>query len=472
VVRLRRSPLFHCVAVVLQHLITWVSCSVLRSWGLVGVPTENSHNYYWLFAMIADFHVLYYRLYYSFPYLIKLPAWAYCCRMVNTRARVNGNGAGIGHGRGTAAGGDRSVDYGRGGNAEDAASSVGSVADTVSIQEMRAELAANRAEMQRMRDALRAVGIRQDDSDPNYRVTATDADSHSVTESRFRRARDEPVGMRYEDFVICRPPSFAGGDDQGACKRWVIEMEQVFDSGDFPADQLVYFAVRKLEGEALDWWNTMNQRNPFGNRGRMTWDRFVERLYDRFCSRGAVRGFEKEFPNLEKGNFSVELYNFSFMEKLSFARHHFRDEKALIDCYIEGLPSIHRGMVRSKFTLNAAMEEARKIEYDLCTKSTVGTGGEKRKFDDSGSSWKKNNRFSSSGKDKGKSSDSGISCNGCGKLGHVVKDCRANDIVCYKCGEKGHYAGNCIKPRVAAAGVPAGNKYAARAKGKSVWDDR
>jgi hypothetical protein len=67
--------------------------------------------------------------------------------MVTTRVNANGNGTGIGRDRGTATGGDRNVGRGRGVNAEDVTSGLSSAADTVSVQEMQAELAANRAEM-------------------------------------------------------------------------------------------------------------------------------------------------------------------------------------------------------------------------------------------------------------------------------------------------------------------------------------
>ncbi|GKD55725.1 hypothetical protein Tco_1289112 [Tanacetum coccineum] len=52
----------------------------------------------------------------------------------------------------------------------------------------------------------------------------------------------------------CKPPSFKGSTEPLDCLRWILKMEQTFDSWEFIEAQMLKYAIRKLDREALEWW--------------------------------------------------------------------------------------------------------------------------------------------------------------------------------------------------------------------------
>ncbi|HEY5235573.1 MAG TPA: hypothetical protein VIJ14_05305, partial [Rhabdochlamydiaceae bacterium] len=112
--------------------------------------------------------------------------------------------------------------------------------------------------------------------------------------------------------------------------------------------------------------------------------------------------------------------------------------------------------------MEAAMEMARRVEDDLRSVEPQEKGGEKRKWEGpSGSSNKK--KFDKRAEQKGKIA---LKCRRCGKMGHVIKDCRSKEVICYNCQEMGHFASQCPKPKV--GNVDAGKRNEVpKAKGRA-----
>lgn len=197
-----------------------------------------------------------------------------------------------------------------------------------------------------------------------------------------------------------------------------------------------------LEGEDLDWWESVDQTLTEEIRDRLSWIVFVEKLNSRFCSEGAMQPNEKEFLNMQKCSLTVAKYNTSFTEKLQIARHLCPLKRSLIARYVEGLPYPYQSVVRGQTTLEAAMEEARRVEDDLRVLNPQEKGGEKRKWEGSiGSSNKKvTNNF--------KGGKITMKYRRCGKMCHMMKDCRSREVICYNCQEMGHFASQCTNPKV------------------------
>ncbi|KAL4564370.1 hypothetical protein LXL04_028431 [Taraxacum kok-saghyz] len=98
------------------------------------------------------------------------------------------------------------------------------------------------------------------------------------------------------------------------------KMEQTFRSADFTEDQKVNYAVRMFEGEALAWWDSVDQLLTKATRMAMTWEIFNNKVKERYCSFGAMQRVEREFLALQKGTTSIAKYNTVFTEKLQFVR--------------------------------------------------------------------------------------------------------------------------------------------------------
>ncbi|PWA34984.1 reverse transcriptase domain-containing protein [Artemisia annua] len=142
-------------------------------------------------------------------------------------------------------------------------------------------------------------------------------------------------------------------------------MDQTFDSGVFTEAQRVSYAIRMLEGSALQWWNSVSRTLSANARASLTWEAFSNKIKTKYCSRGAIQRIERDFLNLKKGNMNIDQYNTAFTEKLQFANKLCPDEESKVARYVEGLPYEYRTSVWSKTTLEAAMEERNSLKMTL-----------------------------------------------------------------------------------------------------------
>ncbi|PWA43778.1 hypothetical protein CTI12_AA531610 [Artemisia annua] len=172
-------------------------------------------------------------------------------------------------------------------------------------------------------------------------------------------------------------------------------MERNFDSWEFTEPQMVKYAIRMLDGEALEWWNS---------------------IMTKYYGPGAVRRIEREFISLQNGNISIDKYNTAFTEKLQFAMRLCPHEKSKVDRYVQGLPYEYRIAVRIRNTLEEAMDASKVVEDDLIAKD-------------------------------GKS----VGCRRCGKMGYIMRDCTSTEVLCYNRKEMGHIAIDCPKKKTGGA---------------------
>src|SRR3954471_5056612 len=65
-----------------------------------------------------------------------------------------------------------------------------------------------------------------------------------------------PIGPDFRAFFIMDPPEFAGGLDPVVAHDWLASMERIFQEIQFNEEEKVIFAMQKMKGPALRWWNT------------------------------------------------------------------------------------------------------------------------------------------------------------------------------------------------------------------------
>nr|XP_043625540.1 uncharacterized protein LOC122596965 [Erigeron canadensis] len=143
---------------------------------------------------------------------------------------------------------------------------------------------------------------------------------------------------------------------------------------------------------------------------------------------------------------------------MTFCPHLCGTEAATVTRFVNGLPAEYRGFCRSKTTLSLAVDEAKRVEYDLGSRVRKdGNSGFKRSNDrSSGSNKRFKGNSSNSSNDKrigtwcdrcrskhtGQCTISTLRCNRCTATGHLAKDC-TGEARCYRCKKTGHQIADC-----------------------------
>ncbi|PWA86609.1 hypothetical protein CTI12_AA139090 [Artemisia annua] len=261
------------------------------------------------------------------------------------------------------------------------------------IEELERELGRKNDELAEMRQAMIDAGLLVNRSGRNDRreyEAESELNRYGDRTQNYDRHAYNSRGSTFESFMKCKPPSFKGSTEPLDCLRWILKMEQTFDSGEFTEPQMVKYAIRMLDGEALEWWNCVSLALSRTSRDNMTWDAFSNKIKTKYCGPCAVQRIEREFLSLQRGNMSIDKYNTTFTEKLQFAMRLCPDEKSKVDRYVQGLPYEYRTAVRIKNTLEEAMDASKVVEDDLISKDgKLGFVGEKRKWDGTSGSSKK-----------------------------------------------------------------------------------
>ncbi|GKD09426.1 zinc finger, CCHC-type, retrotransposon gag domain protein [Tanacetum coccineum] len=79
----------------------------------------------------------------------------------------------------------------------------------------------------------------------------------------------------------------------------------------------------------------------------MTWEEFKEILINKICPEGELKKLKQEFLYLDKGDMSMREYTTHFNAKSRFAKHHVQTEERRIHCYIWGMNSGIRELVKA-----------------------------------------------------------------------------------------------------------------------------
>ncbi|KAI3514654.1 hypothetical protein L1887_13250 [Cichorium endivia] len=274
----------------------------------------------------------------------------------------------------------------------------------------------------------------------------------------------------FKDFNSCKPPTYNGTLDPVVLHNWVIEIEMAFYACQCGDDQRVNFAITTLKETALEWWLETKEMMEMHVLESLTWDVFLEKMKERFCTKEEIRDLERKFLDLKKDKMTITEYNAKFRKLLSFARRLAPDEATKVDQYVGGLPWNYRLNFEAA-TLEVAMRKARKIEKTLeeRDKERPQFANKRKESHDSrgkGTFDQKKQKFegkSKGGETQNKNKDE-VVCFKCGDKGHFANAC-PKGFKCYNCGEVGHKASECTSKEKGSSG--GGRKEAPRTRGRA-----
>ncbi|KAI3523204.1 hypothetical protein L1887_01262 [Cichorium endivia] len=248
--------------------------------------------------------------------------------MVNTRSMIDGQGGGAG---------------------DEAQSQPISLA---SIEKMMLDLLAKQEEKMvgKMKELIEDQEVRLRDEVKNLFGDNTASGGHDTSSSYDSMQHGPPsinisqdmVAPRkkcgFKDFNSCKPPTYNGTLDPVVLHNWVIEIEMAFYACQCGDDQRVNFAITTLKETALEWWLETKEMMGMHVLESLTWDVFLEKMKERFCTKEEIRDLERKFLDLKKDKMTITEYNAKFRKLLSFARRLAPNEATKVDQYVVGLP--------------------------------------------------------------------------------------------------------------------------------------
>ncbi|XP_073057156.1 uncharacterized protein [Primulina eburnea] len=145
-----------------------------------------------------------------------------------------------------------------------------------------------------------------------------------------------PMEILLARFQSLHPPMLKGTENALECEKWLENMDQLFESLEYPDDRRIKLVVHQLLDVAKSWW--IMTKKALEVRGTIvTWDMFKSEFYQRFFPTSYRKDRGAEFANLKQGNLNIEDYVAKFLNLLRFSPHVASDEEAKADHFINGL---------------------------------------------------------------------------------------------------------------------------------------
>ena len=145
---------------------------------------------------------------------------------------------------------------------------------------------------------------------------------------------DEEEGKFYKRLAAHNPQSYDGEVDPVKFENWVSYMEKLLDVVNCPENLKVKLASFYLEGTADMWWITIKDT---AKKPDFTWEKFLEKLREKFFPPALQRMKENEFLFLRQGKMSVLEYAAKFMELSRFAPDIVSNNRLRMMRFFEGL---------------------------------------------------------------------------------------------------------------------------------------
>ncbi|KAI0502094.1 hypothetical protein KFK09_017040 [Dendrobium nobile] len=272
-------------------------------------------------------------------------------------------------------------------------------------------------------------------------------------QSKMSGSKEEEADKHLQMFHKLKPPLFKGAVGPQAAEDWIMRVEKIFDSMQYPGNRKVPLAVFLFEGEAERWW-IGQQREKFQGKtnAEITWDEFTTVFRMWFVPPSAQRQMQEAFMRLEQGRMTVMQYEIEFTALARYASHLIptAEEKCYRFLHRLNRELRHLLVPFRIHEFSELVERARLIEIDLTTPVSRYEDTRRRRDEtssrrDEPSRERDRDKRSKYGESKGSasvvSSGSSSECIHCGRR-HAGR-CYLLTGQCFHCGQQGHKAANC-----------------------------
>lgn len=292
--------------------------------------------------------------------------------------------------------------------------------------------------------------------DPTNNVGGNQAQAtfHNIS-ANFSRA--------LKTFNSMRPDSYDGTDEPVKMAYWFSHMERLFRGIVCTEIEKVHIASLQLKEGASEWWESTG----LADHPELSWERFKNKMMDRFFSVAMREEKLKEFLYPEVEGLSVTERAFKFNHLLHYAGSEVSSEQQKIMRFHEWMgPTIKPLLVRHGCsTLEEYVDLAYKLEVTLeesakkvkgqqkSTPQGQSFGGFKRPAPPTNfekSSRAKTEMTQSRTTQNSSYQRGSIVCYNCGKQGHISSNCLRDKKTCFNCGKEGHVQTFCPQKRLGA----------------------
>ena len=100
--------------------------------------------------------------------------------------------------------------------------------------------------------------------------------------------------------------AYNGGLNPKELVDWINTMDKHFDFAEMSKDKKVKFAVTRLQGHALLWWDGVQvERRRLHEQPIKSWSRMISKLKDKFLPRDYQLALYKQMQNLRQRRLTV-----------------------------------------------------------------------------------------------------------------------------------------------------------------------